>query len=88
VATPPPPGDLRATGSGQAISADEVRRIIDRADRVLDGVDPRRLNSAGQVQHDTARRFITQAEAAVKVDNLMFAKYLAEKGETLANGLR
>jgi hypothetical protein len=89
VATPPPPADLRATGAGkQAISADEVRRIIDRADRVLDGVDPRRLNSAGRVQHDTARRFVTQAEAAVKADNLMFAKYLAEKGETLANGLR
>lgn len=89
VTTSPPPADLRATGSGmQAISADEVRRMIDRAGRTLEGVDRRRLSSAGQVQHDTARRFLTQAEAAVKTDHLIFAKYLAEKGEALANGLR
>jgi len=65
-----------------------VRAIVDRASRGLETVSRSRLSPEAQTQYDTARRFIVQAQAAVKVGNLVFARYLAEKAETLAKGLQ
>lgn len=89
--TPPPvpasaPAELRQ--AGPTASSVDVREIIDRATRKLDAQDPKKLGAGGQLDYDTARRILAQAEAALKENNLVFARSLAEKSETLANGLR
>lgn len=64
-----------------------VREVLGRASRQLQRVNRAGLNSDARVQFDTAQRFIAQATDALRVRNFMFAAYLAEKAETLANGL-
>jgi len=39
------------------------------------------------VQYDTAKRFIQQAEDALKAKNFVFAEQLADKAATLAAAL-
>ena len=46
------------------------------------------LNTGKRSDYDSARRFLSQAEAAVKDNNLLLAESSVEKAETLANGLR
>ena len=46
------------------------------------------LNAGRRTDYDSARRFLTQAEAAVKDNNLLLAESSVEKAETLADGLR
>ena len=45
------------------------------------------LNQGAKGQHDTARRFIAQAEDALKSKNLVFARYLADKAENISASL-
>jgi hypothetical protein len=47
-----------------------------------------RLNADRRADYDSARRFLAQAEAAVKENNLLLAQSSAEKAATLADGLR
>jgi hypothetical protein len=54
----------------------------------LDMIDRRRLNSGKRADYDSARRFMDQAEGAVKANNLLLAQSSVEKAETLADGLR
>ena len=42
------------------------------------------LNADAQTQYDTAKRFIRQAEDALRAKNLVFAKNLADKAAALA----
>lgn len=64
-----------------------VRAIMGRAQGLLSGVDYRLLSAAARQQYDTARRFITQADNALKIRNYVFARNLADKAETLARQL-
>ena len=64
-----------------------VRSVLARAQGTLKGVDWRALSRAARDQYDTARRFITQAENALKIRNYVFARNLADKAETLARQL-
>ncbi|HEX6322855.1 MAG TPA: hypothetical protein VFZ36_03945 [Vicinamibacterales bacterium] len=64
-----------------------VRAIMARAQSLLGGVDYRALSAAARQQYDTARRFITQADNALKIRNYVFARNLADKAETLARQL-
>ena len=64
-----------------------VRAIMARAQGLLGGVDYRALSGAARQQYDTARRFITQADNALKIRNYVFARNLADKAETLARQL-
>jgi hypothetical protein len=64
-----------------------VRAIMARAQGLLSGVDYRLLGAAARQQYDTARRFITQADNALKIRNYVFARNLADKAETLARQL-
>jgi hypothetical protein len=64
-----------------------VRAIMARAQGLLSGVDYRALTPAARQQYDTARRFITQADNALKIRNYVFARNLADKAETLARQL-
>jgi hypothetical protein len=88
----PPPSapraELRATESGDELAAERgVKDIIERAKRTLEKVDYRTLGKEGQEQYNTAKRFGDQAEEALKARNLIAAKYLADKADTIAKEL-
>jgi hypothetical protein len=68
-------------------AARRVRASLARATDQLGRVNVGGLNSDAKAQYDTARRFIDQADGALKARNYMFAAYLADKAETLARGL-
>ncbi|HUF23092.1 MAG TPA: hypothetical protein VMN81_03110, partial [Vicinamibacterales bacterium] len=55
-----------------------VRAIMARAQGLLGGVDYRALSPAARQQYDIARRFITQADNALKIRNYVFARNLAD----------
>jgi hypothetical protein len=55
-----------------------------RASAGLSRIDYRALNANARSQYDTAKRFIQQAEDAIRMQNLPFAKNLADKAATLA----
>jgi outer membrane biosynthesis protein TonB len=96
VGRPDEAADLRVEG-GPALSTPQtanqaeverkVRDLLDRAGRTLNGVNYRALNADARSQYDTAKRFIQQAETAIKDRNFVFATYLADKADTLARGL-
>ena len=83
-----PPVTLKTPQTANETEAERrVREVLGRASRQLARVNRAALNSDARAQFDTAQRFIAQATDALKVRNFMFAAYLAEKAETLANGL-
>jgi hypothetical protein len=47
-------------------------------------VNSQALNSDGKTQYDTAKRFVSQAEEAIKARNFVFAANLADKASALA----
>ena len=61
-----------------------IRGMLDRAVRDLQRVNYAALNADGRTQFDTARRFMQQAEEALKGANLAFAGKLADKAATMA----
>ena len=61
-----------------------IRATLTRATNDLSRIDYRRLNTNARTQYDTAKRFIQQADAAVQIKNLVFAKNLADKAAALA----
>lgn len=68
-------------------AARRVREALGRANGQLGRVNAGALGKDARAQYDTARRFIDQAEGALRARNYMFASYLADKAETLARGL-
>ena len=64
-----------------------VRATLTRATTELTRIDYRVLNADAKIQYDTAKRFIRQADDAVKSKNLVFAKSLADKAATIADQL-
>lgn len=94
VATPEPSAaspaaELRPAGSAaRALSPTQVRESLDRTNQKLDAIDRRKLNAGKRADYDSARRFLAQADTAVKGNNLMLALSSVEKAEALANGLR
>lgn len=61
-----------------------IRDLMNRAARDLSRVNAAALNSDGRSQFDTARRFLQQAEDALKTRNIVFAGKLADKAATMA----
>jgi hypothetical protein len=61
-----------------------IRTRMAQASRDLERTDYRALNPERRVQYDTAKRFIQQAEDALKAKNFVFAEQLADKAATLA----
>ena len=85
--TPPP--ELRPAGpAGKTLTVAQVRERLVRTKRKLDSIDRRRLNAGKQADYDSARRFLEQANDAVKLNNLLLAESSVDKAETLADGLR
>jgi outer membrane biosynthesis protein TonB len=64
-----------------------VRATLTHASNELNRIDYRVLNADAKIQYDTAKRFVRQAEDAVKTKNLVFAKNLADKAATIADQL-
>ena len=61
-----------------------IRDLLGRATRDLARVNTASLGGDGRAQYDTAKRFIIQADDAIKAKNLVFAKSLADKAVALA----
>ena len=61
-----------------------IRGSLQRAAADLNRVDYRALNADARTQYDTAKRFVSQADEAIRTKNLVFAKNLAEKAATIA----
>jgi hypothetical protein len=92
-ATPPAPPAAEAALLRTPATADDaeavkrVKEMLRRAHENLGKVNRRALSSPAQAQHETAARFIVQAEKALETRNLNFATYLAEKAETISVSL-
>ena len=61
-----------------------IRASLIRATADLNRIDYRVLNADARTQYDTAKRFIRQANDAIRSKNLLFAKSLADKAAALA----
>ena len=79
-----PPRSLQTTVN-LAEAEQQVRSSLARAAQDLGRIDYRTLGAEARAQYDIARRFISQAENAMKDRNVVFALTLAEKAETLAS---
>jgi hypothetical protein len=55
-----------------------------RAQGDLGRIDYKRLNQDARAQFDQAKRFLEQAEGALKVKNFVYAEQLADKAASLA----
>ena len=71
-----------ATAEGEVERA--IRASLQRANADLNRIDYRVLNADAKTQYDTAKRFIRQADEAMKAKNLVFAKTVADKAVVLA----
>jgi hypothetical protein len=88
-APPAPAPELRPAGTAaKSLTGAQVRESLDRTKQKLDAIDRRRLNAGKRADYDSARRFLAQADTAVKANNLLLAQSSVEKAEALANGLR
>lgn len=74
--TPDPPRAMRS-----------VRDTIERAGRTLAQIDYGKLPKPSQLQYDMAKRFIEQAEEALRAKNFTAAQLMADKAETIAKEL-
>ena len=75
---------LTPTPGSEAQTVTAIRSLMDRADRDLKRVNAGALNNDGRTQLEMARRFLQQAEEALKVRNIVFAGRLADKAATMA----
>ncbi len=83
---PVPPLSLTLTPmpGSEAQTVTAIRDLLGRAARDLARVNAGALNNDGRSQYDTARRFLQQAEEALKARNIVFAGRLADKAATMA----
>ena len=87
VAEPAKPAPtLQTTPAGAEAEVERaIRSVIARTTSDLNRVDYRRLNQDGRTQYDTAKRFIQQAEEALRPPRkLEYARNLVDKAAALA----
>ena len=80
----PPSLTLTPSPGTETQTAAAIRDLMARAARDLARVNQGSLNADGRTQFDTARRFLQQAEDALKARNIVFAGKLADKAATMA----
>jgi hypothetical protein len=88
--TPPavPPSELRTPETpDDARATKQVRDTLGRASGTLGRIDYRNLSQPGKLQYDMAKRFMEQADEALKAKNYTAAQLMAEKAETIAKEL-
>jgi hypothetical protein len=82
---PKPAANLQTTPTQAEVEVERnVRTSLARANAELNRIDYRVLNADARTQYDTAKRFIRQADDALKTRNLVFAKNLADKAVAMA----
>jgi hypothetical protein len=82
--TPPAP-TLQTTPTLQEGEAERrVRAQLAQATGDLNRINVQSLNSDARQQFDTAKRFVAQAEEALRTRNVVFAANLADKAAALA----
>jgi len=80
-----PPTTLQTTPTQREGEVERrVRILIAQAQNDLNRVNYQALNVDARNQYDTAKRFATQAEEALRARNLVFASNLADKAAALA----
>ena len=87
-ATPPAPTLSTPTSGDAGAVSRQIRDSIDRTRKALDGVDYGPLSRQRKKAYDDAKLFANQADDALKANNLVFAKELADKAERLAKELQ
>jgi len=81
----PEPRELRPASPGADAAAErQTRDALARAARDLGRVDYGRLNAAARAQYDQSKRFMEQAQQALKDRNFVFGATLADKAAALA----
>jgi len=81
----PAPSTLQTTPpSAEGEVERTIRAALARANTDLSRVDYRALNNDARTQYDTAKRFVQQADRALREKNLVFAKSVADKAAALA----
>ena len=82
---PEPPRELRpASPAADAAAEREARDALGRAASALSKVDYGKLNADARAQYDQSKRFMDQAQQALKDRNFVFAATLADKAATLS----
>lgn len=81
---PGPSLTLTPTPGSESQTVAAIRDLLGRATRDLARVNAASLSGDGRAQYDTARRFIQQAEDALRARNIVFAGKLADKAATMA----
>jgi hypothetical protein len=84
---PPAPSPQLQTTANVTEAEKRIRARMAQASWDLDHTDYRALTAERRAQYDTAKRFIQQAEDALRVRNVVFAEQLADKAATLAAAL-
>ena len=74
---------MQNTGAN-AKAEQSARTLLALAARDLQRVVYQTLDADGRAQYDTARRFMQQADEALKSRNVVFAGRLADKAATMA----
>lgn len=98
-ATPPPPVNPPAANPAPAATSpatpletqqnqgeleQRTNLLLGSAKSAIDKIKPDTLSADGKAQLDAAKRFVAQAEAALKVKNVVYAWQLADKANTIA----
>jgi len=82
---PEPPRELRPASPAAEANAERVaREVLARAARDLGRVDYGKLNGDARAQYDQSKRFMEQAQQALRDRNFVFASTLADKAAALA----
>jgi hypothetical protein len=85
---PAPRAELRTPEmADEDATARKVRETLEAAAKTLAKVDYRTLGKEGQENYNTAKRFMEQAEEALRARNPIAAKLLADKADTIATAL-
>jgi hypothetical protein len=82
----PPLRTASSTDSAEATR--QITEMRNRAKQLLDVTDYQRLTAEQRLQYDNAKRFIDEADEALKAKNFEFARGVAEKAEKLARELQ
>jgi hypothetical protein len=85
--TTPPPSLTMQNAGANARADQSVRTLLGQAARDLERVVYQTLDADGRAQYDTARRFMQQADEALRARNVVFAGKLADKAATMASVL-
>ena len=83
--TPRPAPTLQTTPTQREEEVErKIRGLLGQATNDLNRINYQNLSSDGRTQYDMAKRFVSQAEEALKARNLTFANTMADKAATLA----